>query len=119
MVYLFNTNLENKKKVKVALKNIYGLGNKQASFICDEIGISDSLKIKQLTNFQLERLAVILNQKTILGPELKQQKRKNIQRLVKIASYRGFRHTEGLPCRGQRTHGNASTSRRLKMKLSR
>jgi small subunit ribosomal protein S13 len=114
MVYLFNTNLENKKKVKTALKNIYGIGEKLACQICDKIGISDSLRIKQLTNFQLEKLAVLINQNNLLGPELKQQKRKNIQRLIKIASYRGFRHTEGLPCRGQRTHGNARTARRIK-----
>lgn len=29
-------------------------------------------------------------------------------------SYRGIRHIQGLPCRGQRTHANGKTPRRLK-----
>lgn len=115
MVYLLNTNLENEKKVKIALKNIKGIGSKLACQICDAIGISDSVRINQLNNLQIEKLAMILNQKNLLGAELKRQNRKNIERLIKIACYRGFRHTEGLPCRGQRTHGNSRTTRRLKM----
>lgn len=115
MVYLFNTSLENKKKVKTALKNIYGIGVKLSCQICDKIGISDKIRIKQLTNAQIEKLAVLINQKNLVGPELKQQKRKNIHRLIKIGSYKGFRHTENLPCRGQRTHGNAQTVRKTKI----
>jgi small subunit ribosomal protein S13 len=114
MIYIFNTNLESKKTVKVALKNIYGIGDKIACQICDKIGISRSLRVKQLTNIQTEKLAVLINQKNLLGAELKQQRRKNVQRLIKVACYRGFRHTESLPCRGQRTHGNAQTARRIK-----
>lgn len=115
MIYFFNTNFENNKKVKMALKNIYGIGNKLSCQICDEIGISDQIRVKQLTNLQLEKLAIFINQKMKVGSVLKQQKRKNINRLIKIASYRGFRHTESLPCRGQRTHGNARTVRKTKI----
>ncbi len=114
MVYLFNTNLENKKKVKIALTSIYGMGQKQASHICDLIGISEDIRMEQLTIDQVERLTHYLNQIGPLGSQLRHQKRQVLQRLVKIASYRGFRHTEGLPCRGQRTHGNARTVRRRK-----
>lgn len=114
MVYLQNTNLNNKKKVEVALTSIYGIGLKVAEDICTKLGIGNSVRIKQLTNTQLEKLTNILSQSKSIGLELKQQKRKNIQRLVKIASYRGFRHTEGLPSRGQRTHGNARTARKIK-----
>jgi small subunit ribosomal protein S13 len=35
----------------------------------------------------------------------------NISRLVTIGSYRGHRHTHGLPARGQRTRTNARTKR--------
>jgi small subunit ribosomal protein S13 len=115
MVYFFNTNLENNKKVKIALTNIYGIGKKLSCQICDKIGISDQIRVKQLTNAQLEKLAILINQKVIVGSDLKQQKRKNINRLIKIASYKGFRHTESLPCRGQRTHGNAQTVRKTKI----
>lgn len=117
MVYIFNTNLENKKKVEVALQSIYGIGSKLALDICAKLGVSHTIRIKQLTTTQLEKLTNLISQNTVLGVELKQQKRKNVRRLVKIACYRGFRHTEGLPSRGQRTHGNGRTARKMKSKL--
>ena len=33
----------------------------------------------------------------------------NIKRLMDLRSYRGLRHRNGLPVRGQRTHTNART----------
>jgi ribosomal protein S13 len=38
--------------------------------------------------------------------------RENIDLAKKIKSYKGLRHIEGLPCRGQRTHTNAITARK-------
>jgi len=35
----------------------------------------------------------------------------NIKRLMHIGSYRGTRHRQGLPMRGQRTHTNARTNK--------
>ena len=55
MVYLLNTNLNNKKKVPLALRDIYGLGVFQSKQICIQLGISENLRIKQLTGFQLEQ----------------------------------------------------------------
>ncbi len=117
MVYLVNTNLNNKKKVSLALCDIYGLGNFQSKQICIQLGISENLRIKQLTGFQLEQLTQLITQEYNIGVDLKRAVQQNIQRLVKIASYRGFRHTEGLPVRGQRTHGNSRTVRKLKLNL--
>lgn len=41
--------------------------------------------------------------------------RDNIDLAKKIKSYRGLRHIEGLPCRGQRTHTNAITARKKRL----
>ena len=87
MVYFFNTNLENNKKIKIALKSIYGIGEKLSCQFCDKIGISDQIRVKQLTNIQLEKLAVLINQNVLVGTELRQQKQKNIHRLVSIPRY--------------------------------
>lgn len=118
MVYLVNTNLNNKKKVAVALCDIYGLGKFQSKQICIQLGISDNYRIKQLTGFQLEQLTQLITQEYNIGIDLRRAVHQNIQRLVKIASYRGFRHTEGLTVRGQRTHGNSRTVRKLKLNIS-
>jgi small subunit ribosomal protein S13 len=56
----------------------------------------------------------IITQKNSTGVELSRLIQTNKKRLVFIASYRGFRHSQGLPVRGQRTHGNARTSRKFK-----
>ena len=114
MVYLLNTPLNNRKKVSGALCDIYGLGKFQSKQICIQSGISETDRIKQLTGFQLEQLTQLITQEYNIGIDLKRTVQQNIQRLVKIASYRGFRHTEGLSVRGQRTHGNCRTVRKLK-----
>ena len=93
---------------------MYGIGKNLSNHICSQMGFSDNIRINQLTNKQIEKLATFISQHFLIGSELKQQKRKNKNRLIQIASYRGFRHSEGLPLRGQRTHSNAKTSRKAK-----
>ena len=115
MLYVLNTNLNSKKKIFVALTEIYGLGPHNSYQICDLLGISKDRRLKQLSSSQLEQLTQLVNQNYLTGSEIKQFTTKNLQRLIKIASYRGFRHTEGLPVRGQRTHGNCRTRRKFKM----
>lgn len=114
MLYVLNTNLNNKKKLFIALTEIYGIGKHNSYQLCDLLGISVDRRLKQLSGLQLEHLTQLVNQNYNIGSEIKRSTIKNIQRLIKIASYRGFRHTQGLPIRGQRTHGNSRTVRRLK-----
>jgi small subunit ribosomal protein S13 len=118
MIYVLNTNLNNKKKIYIALTEIYGLGTHHSLQICDQLGISPDLRLKQLTGLQIEQLTQIISQNYDIGLEIKRSTIKNIQRLIKTASYRGFRHIEGLPVRGQRTHGNSRTVRKLKSNFS-
>ena len=117
MVYVLNTNLNAKKKLYNSLSQIYGLGKHNSLQICDQLGISGDVRLKQLSGFQIEQLTQLITQNYDIGLEIKRSTLQNIQRLVKIASYRGFRHTEGLPVRGQRTHGNSKTSRKLKFHM--
>jgi small subunit ribosomal protein S13 len=118
MLYILNTNLNSKKKIFIALTDIYGLGKHNSYQICDLLGVSVDRRLKQFSTLQLEQLTQLVNQNYNIGSEIKRSTLKNIQRFIKIASYRGFRHTEGLPVRGQRTHGNSRTRRKLKLNLS-
>lgn len=115
MVYFLNTNLNPKKKVSLALTKIYGLGLYQTSQICDEVGISSEKRIAQITQTELEKLTNFITQNYDIGIDIKKSKLQNIQRLIKIGTYRGFRHIEGLPVRGQKTHGNSRTVRKFKL----
>jgi small subunit ribosomal protein S13 len=114
MVYILNTNLKNNKKVRTALCEIYGLGKTLSSQICDQLGFSEKLKISTLTNFQIQQLSQTIAQNFLIGGDKRRDLRNNKNRLIAIGCYRGFRHNIGLPVRGQRTHGNARTARRMK-----
>jgi len=117
MVYLLNTNLNSKKKLHIALQKIYGLGKYQSIQICNDLGISTEKCVKQLTSGDFEKLTQIISQNYEIGLDIRRSVIQNIQRLVKIGSYRGFRHIEGLPVRGQKTHGNSRTARKLKLSI--
>lgn len=118
MVYVLNTHLNTQKKMKTALREIYGLGLHTCYQLCDLVGVSSERRLKQLSSKQLELLTHLVNQNYTISGEVKRATLRNIQRVIKIASYRGFRHTEGLPVRGQRTHGNSRTARKLKKSVS-
>ncbi|EPT06048.1 hypothetical protein FOMPIDRAFT_1026901 [Fomitopsis schrenkii] len=48
-----------------------------------------------------------------LNAELRREVRDNIAHLRNIGSYVGRRHAQGFPVRGQKTHSNAKTARKL------
>nr|YP_009138097.1 ribosomal protein S13 [Lobosphaera incisa]AKF78655.1 ribosomal protein S13 [Lobosphaera incisa] len=114
MIFILNTNLKNEKKVSRALCEFFGLGKQVSHQICDQLGISDKIKVNQLTNSQIDQLTQLISQNYLVGADLRRTIKQNIKRLVSISSYRGFRHTAGLPVRGQRTHTNAKTIRTRK-----
>lgn len=66
---------------------------------------------------ELEKLTNIITYNYEIGIDIKRSTIYNIQRLIKIGTYRGFRHVDGLPVRGQKTHGNSQTARKLKVNL--
>ena len=114
MVYILNTFLKSNKRVLIALCEIYGIGKSVSTQICESLGFSDQLKVSHLTLFQIQQLNQIITQNFLIGGDQKRLKGSNTQRLIQIGCYRGFRHNIGLPARGQRTHGNARTVRRMK-----
>lgn len=114
MVYIYNTNLKNNKKVLIALCDIYGIGKTLSFQICESLGFGENLKVSSLTSFQVQQLSQIIAQNFLIGGDKKRDERNNKNRLKFIGCYRGFRHHIGLPVRGQRTHGNARTVRRMR-----
>lgn len=116
MVYFLNTNINQAKKTSVALCQVYGIGKTLSSKICNLLGLNENVKLNQLSDAQIEKISQLINENFYFGTELKQSLYKQKTRLVKISSYRGFRHKLGLPSRGQRTHTNANNARKLALK---
>lgn len=116
MVYFLNTNLDQNKKTNLALRGIYGIGKTLASKICNQLGLNENVKLNQLNDVEIERISQLINENFYFGTELKQNLHRQKTRLVRISSYRGFRHKQGLPSRGQRTHTNANNARKFALK---
>jgi len=74
--------------------------------IIEESQIDPSIRVKDLTDEQLNKLQKAVEKYPVEG-ELRSQVSQNIKRLISIGAYRGIRHRRGMPVRGQRTRTNA------------
>jgi small subunit ribosomal protein S13 len=118
MIYLLETKLPENKSVFFALNSVFGIGKKTSFLICKKLGFSLNLKVKNLSAKQAsELLKIIDSSKLIAGTELKKIKLLNFKKLISIKSYKGLRKLKGYPVRGQRTHTNASTAKKLNKKF--
>ena len=113
MLYLYGANLPDNKKLRYALAAIHGIGYSTASKICDSLGVGNEFYVYQLTDSQISNICELIEKNYLIEGDLRKEIYLNITRLVNIGSYRGLRHTQGLPLRGQRTHTNGKTQKRL------
>jgi small subunit ribosomal protein S13 len=108
MARIAGINIPDHKHAVIALTAIYGIGRQTASEICVKVGITPSVKIKELNEEQLEAIRNVVSKMTVEG-DLRREVSMNIKRLMDLGCYRGIRHRRGLPLRGQRTRTNART----------
>jgi small subunit ribosomal protein S13 len=114
MLYLLETKLPENKSIFFALTYVYGIGKKTSILICKKLGFSVNLKVKDITQDQsIDILKVIDSSQLLLSNELKKFKILTLKKLVSIKSYRGLRKSRGFPVRGQRTHTNAKSARKI------
>jgi len=102
--------IPDEKKVSFSLRYIYGVGPKIADKIIKSARIDSEKRAKDLTADEINQIAKQL-EKYAVGGQLRRIVRDNIDRLRRVGSYRGLRHRQGLPVRGQRTKTNARTGR--------
>nr|AJP33447.1 ribosomal protein S13 [Araucaria heterophylla]QJH91736.1 ribosomal protein S13 [Araucaria heterophylla]QXE43690.1 ribosomal protein S13 [Araucaria cunninghamii] len=114
MSHLLGARLVPNEQVRIALTGIGGIGPKEATRVCYRLGISEDIKVKESTKYQIDQIERIMGQDYVVYWELKRRKQADIERLIPISRYRGIRHQNGLPLRGQRTHTNARTCRKSK-----
>jgi small subunit ribosomal protein S13 len=99
------------KQALVSLQYIYGIGPSLSHKILDKAKIAPDIKVKDLTEEEVNKLREIIDKQYRVEGELRKEINFNIKRLIEIGSYRGLRHRHGLPVRGQRTRTNARTKR--------
>jgi small subunit ribosomal protein S13 len=109
MPRIAGVDIPEKKKIRYALRYIYGIGPKFADVILAEAGVEPDTKSADLTDEQVSQISAVIDANYIVEGALRRQVQQNVQRLRDIRSYRGDRHRRGLPVRGQRTKCNART----------
>ena len=97
------------KRVDIALTKIYGIGPNNVVQILKAANVGIELKVKDLSEAQVERIAQAIKDNYIVEGDLRKVVSQNIRKLMDIGCYRGLRHKRGLPVRGQRTRTNART----------
>ena len=101
--------MPNDKRIEIALTYIYGIGKTNAANIIKVTGINPDTRVKDLSEEEVASIRdQIENNYTVEG-DLKREVALNIKRLTEIGCYRGRRHRNKLPVRGQRTKTNART----------
>ena len=108
MARIAGVDIPNNKRVVVALTYIYGVGLTTAKKVLAENGISEDIRVKDLSDEQMNAIRKSLDTHKLEG-DLRRDNQLNIKRLMEIGCYRGIRHRRGLPVRGQRTKTNART----------
>jgi len=111
MARISGVDLPREKKIEIGLSYIYGIGRRNAVEIIQKAGIDASLRVRDLTDADVNRIRQVIERDYKVEGALRTEVAMNIKRLMDIGSYRGIRHRRGLPVRGQRTHTNARTKK--------
>ena len=138
MVYIVNKNIPQNKRIKNALTSIFGVGEKRALEICHSLCINPNLRFNKVfrTPTQIahgasrisallrgapggidpkgDPLGQVARRDFEVGSSLQKKINEDVKLLTKIRCYRGLRHKNRLPVRGQRTHTNAQTQKKMK-----
>ena len=108
MARIAGVDIPRDKRVVVSLTYIYGIGNTTAKKILADAGVSEDIRVRELTNEQTDAIRAEVDKLKVEG-DLRREVNLNIKRLMEIGSYRGIRHRRGLPVSGQNTKNNART----------
>lgn len=107
MARIAGVDIPNDKRVVISLTYIYGIGL-TTSKVLEEAGISEDVRVKDLTEEQLNAIRKTIDAIKVEG-DLRREVQLNIKRLMEIGCYRGMRHRKRIAVRGQRTKTNART----------
>ena len=109
MARIAGVDLPREKRVEIGLTFIFGIGRSKSNEILAKTGINPDTRVRDLTDDEINKLREIIDKEYKVEGDLRREIALNIKRLIEIGSYRGRRHRQGLPVRGQRTKTNART----------
>jgi len=102
--------LPEEKRIDIGLTVLFGIGRRNVVKILAEAGVDPAKRVKDLTAEEVTKLQKVVDKFPVEG-DLRKKITDDIERLKQIGTYRGVRHIQNLPVRGQRTRTNARTKR--------
>ena len=108
MARISGVDLPNDKHILIGLTAIYGMGRSRSKKILEKANVPANVRVKDLTPDQEDHIRDAVDNYTVEG-DLRREVRTNIKRLEEMDCYRGMRHRQGLPVRGQHDKNNART----------
>lgn len=128
IVRIINADIPGSKSMDIALTSITGIGHSFSQAVCSALKMDQHRKIGSLSKEEVKKVEEVIKSpesykipsylfnrendpetgknKHIINPDLKLTHEFDIKNLKTIKSYRGIRHAQGLPLRGQRTRSN-------------
>ena len=110
-VRIVGVDLPQNKRGAIALTYIYGIGRSAALTILEKAAVDPDIQVKDWTDAQAAKVREVIQENYKVEGDLRSETQLNIKRLMDIGCYRGIRHRNGLPVRGQSTKNNARTRR--------
>jgi small subunit ribosomal protein S13 len=108
-IRIVGVDIPQNKRGEIALTYIYGIGRSSAAKILDKAGVDRNIKVQDWTDDMAAKVREIIGAEFKVEGDLRSEIQLNIKRLMDIGCYRGIRHRNGLPVRGQSTKNNART----------
>ncbi len=108
-IRIVGVDIPQNKRGEIALTYIYGIGRSSAAKILDKAGVDRNIKVQDWTDDMAAKVREIIGAEFKVEGDLRSEIQLYIKRLMDIGCYRGIRHRNGLPVRGQSTKNNART----------
>jgi small subunit ribosomal protein S13 len=118
MARIAGIDLPRDKRIEIGLTYIYGIGLSRSQEIIAATGVNPDTRVRDLSEEDVAKLRVYIEENYQIEGDLRRWEAMNIKRLGDIGTYRGRRHRQGLPVRGQRTRTNARTRRGRKVTVA-
>ncbi len=110
MARIAGVNVPDNKRIPIALTYIHGIGRTTAFKMCESLKIDTQMRMGQADDDILNKIRTEIEKGDFkIEGDLRREVSQNIKRLMDMKCYRGLRHRNGMPVRGQKTKTNART----------
>jgi small subunit ribosomal protein S13 len=111
VVRISGIDLSASKTVEYALTDIYGIGLTTARKIVEAAQIDKEKRMTDVGDTEISRIREVIESNYTVEDDLRRIVKQNIVRLSQVNCFKGRRHRDKLPLRGQRTRTNSRTAR--------